>query len=79
MLGKKEEETHYKKLAEEVHQDFNDEYVTANGRIISDSATVYSMALEFALLPQASQREYAGKRLAALARESGYRISFSPA
>ncbi|MBN9393290.1 MAG: glycoside hydrolase family 78 protein [Chloroflexi bacterium] len=75
VLGKKEEEAHYSALAGEVRQAFNNEYVTANGRIISDSTTVYSMALEFALLPDAHQREYAGKRLAALARESGYHIS----
>jgi alpha-L-rhamnosidase len=43
--------------------------------MLSDATTAYALALEFALLPTAEQREAAGKRLAALVRGSGYRIS----
>ncbi|MDB5078089.1 MAG: ramA [Chloroflexi bacterium] len=75
VLGREKEAAHYRELAGQARAAFNAEYVTPNGRMISDSATVYSMALEFDLLPGPAQREYAGKRLAALAKESGYRIS----
>ena len=40
---------------------FNREYVTPTGRIASDSQTGYALALEFALLPDAEQRERAGR------------------
>ena len=54
---------------------FDAEYVTPAGRLLSDSATAYALALRFALLPEAAQRRHAAARLAALVREAGYRIS----
>lgn len=75
VLGRKEAAAHYQSLADQVRAAFQAEYVTPNGRIISDSASAYALALEFALLPTPQQRQHAGKRLVALVRESGYRIS----
>ncbi len=75
VLGKLEQATHYGKLAEEVRQAFLNEYVTANGRVLSDATTTYSMALEFNLLRDPKQREHAGKRLVQLVADSGHRIS----
>ncbi len=75
VLGKPEEADHYLKLASQVREGFNNEYVTPNGRIISDATTAYSLALEFDLLTRPDQRQGAGKRLAELVRESGYLIS----
>jgi len=49
--------------------------VTGGGRVLSDAQTVYALALEWALLPGAEQRERAGRRLADLVRSSGFRIS----
>jgi alpha-L-rhamnosidase len=43
--------------------------------VISDSETAYALALQFALLREEGQRLHAGKRLAALVRDSGYHIS----
>jgi alpha-L-rhamnosidase len=75
ILGRKEEEAHYLNLAREVRDAFNWEYVTPSGRLLSDAATAYALALEFALLPDARQRRHAGERLVALVRANGYRIS----
>jgi alpha-L-rhamnosidase len=75
VLGRQEAATHYQELAAQVRAAFQAEYVTPNGRVISDSASAYALVLEFALLPDPQQRRNAGQRLAALARESGYRIS----
>ncbi len=75
VLGREKESAHYLGLAREVRESFNREYVTPTGRLLSDSSTAYALALQFALLPEADQRRHAGKRLAALARASGYRIS----
>jgi alpha-L-rhamnosidase len=74
VLGRADDEERYLALAGEVRAAFGDEYVTPNGRVTSDSATAYALALEFGLLPDAGQRRHAGKRLAALVRASGYRI-----
>jgi alpha-L-rhamnosidase len=75
VLGREEEAEHYLALAAEVREAFNREYVTPAGRVLSDAATAYALALEFALLPEAGQREHAAERLVAVLRANGYRIS----
>jgi alpha-L-rhamnosidase len=75
VLGRNEAEAHYRTLAAEVRAAFNREYVTPAGRLLSDSATAYALALQFALLPEEAQRQHAAARLAELAEASEYRIS----
>ncbi len=75
LLGRSAEAAHYSALAAEVRAAFARYYVTPAGRLMSDATTAYALALQFALLPDAAQRAYAGKRLATLVRGSGYRIS----
>lgn len=75
ILGRSEGEARYLQLAARVRAAFDAEYVTPAGRVISDSETAYALALQFALLPRAAQRQHAGKRLDALVRERGYHIS----
>lgn len=75
VLDKTEEAMRYLRLADQVRQAFNKEYVTPNGRLLSDATTAYSLALEFDLLPTPQQRTHAGERLVQLVRESGYHIS----
>ncbi|MEV6494987.1 family 78 glycoside hydrolase catalytic domain, partial [Actinoplanes sp. NPDC051633] len=64
----------YGDLATEVRAAFAAEYVTAGGRVLSDSATIYALALQWALLPTPEQRTRAGRRLADLVRIAGFRI-----
>ncbi len=74
ILGREAETAYYLDLAARVRQAFAAEYITPAGRVLSDSATAYALALQFDLLtPQ--QRQHAGERLVALVRESGYHIS----
>jgi alpha-L-rhamnosidase len=75
VLGRADDEVRYLALAAEVRDAFAHEYVTPAGRLVSDTATAYALALQFALLPNADQRHHAGERLAALVRGSGYHIS----
>jgi alpha-L-rhamnosidase len=75
VLGRSKEAPHYLTLAAQVRDAFDAEYVTPGGRVLSDSATAYTLALQFGLLKDAEQRQHAGSRLAALVRESGYHIS----
>jgi alpha-L-rhamnosidase len=75
VLGRAADEARYLALAAQVRSAFAHEYVTPAGRLISDAATAYALALQFALLPDAGQRQHAGERLADLVRGSGYHIS----
>jgi alpha-L-rhamnosidase len=75
ILGRTSEAQKYQTLAAQVREAFGREYVTPNGRLMSDATTAYALALEFALLADAGQRQQAGRRLAHLVRGSGYRIS----
>src|SRR6266702_3378984 len=75
VLGRDEDAARYLRLAAEVRDAFDAEYVTPAGRVLSDSETAYALALQFGLLQDAKQRRRAGERLAALVRNSGYHIS----
>ena len=75
VLGKAEEAARYLQLAKEVRDAFDAEYVTPAGRVLSDSVTAYTLALEFGLLQDAEQRNHAAKRLIALVRNGEYHIS----
>jgi alpha-L-rhamnosidase len=75
VLGRAADSARYLALAAEIRDAFAREYVTPAGRLLSDTTTAYALALQFALLPNASQRQHAGDRLAGLVRGSGYHIS----
>jgi alpha-L-rhamnosidase len=74
LLGLGEEATRYAELAARVRTAFQAEYVTGSGRLMADAPTAYALALQFALLPGAAQREHAGRRLADLVKGRGYTI-----
>jgi alpha-L-rhamnosidase len=75
VLGETAIAQQYGDLAARVRDAFAAEYVTAGGRVLGDAETAYAMALNWALLPDARQRERAGRRLADLVRTSGFRIA----
>jgi alpha-L-rhamnosidase len=74
ILGKKDDASSYKHARAQVQEDFADEYITANGRITSDSQTAYALAICFDLLPTYKQRQRAGSRLAHIVRANKFRI-----
>jgi alpha-L-rhamnosidase len=75
VLGKGEEAVRYLALAARVRDAFEAEYVTAAGRVMSDSETAYALVLQFDLLKTEEQRRHAGQQLARLVRQSGYHIN----
>jgi alpha-L-rhamnosidase len=75
LSGDAEIAAQYSDLAARVRDAFDREYTTAGGRVLSDAATVYALALQWALLPDPVQRQRAADRLADLVRASGFRIS----
>ncbi len=75
VLGLAKAEATYHALAAEVRQAFANEYITPNGRLLSDSETAYALALAFGLLPTFEQRQHAAERLSALVEANGYHIA----
>ncbi len=75
LLGHEADAARYAELADGVRRAFHDEYVTAHGRVVSDSQTGYALALEFALLPDSKQRARAAERLVEVVRIKGHKIA----
>lgn len=74
ILGRKKEETTYRKLLQEVKTGFNREFVAPNGRVVGDTQTGYLMALGFDLLPE-KVRPRALSRLVELIEQRGTRLT----
>jgi alpha-L-rhamnosidase len=74
ILGNPDDAGYFSALAERVRGAFQKHYVSEGGRVLSDCATVYALAIEFGLL-DGEDRQGAGDRLAELARDNGFRIS----
>ena len=75
VIGDADTAARYRDIAARARAAFAAEYVTGSGRVLSDSATTYGLALQWALLPDAAQRKHAGQQLADLIRKAGFRIS----
>ncbi|QFU92544.1 glycoside hydrolase family 78 protein [Amycolatopsis sp. YIM 10] len=74
VLGKDEDARHFTALAERVRAAFRREYVTAAGRIVSETVTAYALAICFGTLAP-DQEAHAGHQLTRLVTKAGYRIS----
>ncbi|OXN01231.1 alpha-L-rhamnosidase [Bifidobacterium vansinderenii] len=74
-LGDTEGARRYAKLADEIARAFRDEYVTAGGRVLSDCASVYAMAIAWDLLEPGRQSTGAADRLADIVRTTAFRVS----
>ena len=73
-LGFVADADHYRARAEGVRAAWLAEYVTPQGRVLSDSQTAYSLAVEFGLVTDPELRNRMGNRLSQLVRRNGYRI-----
>ena len=51
-LGKRQEALEYRKLNTDIKRAFRREYVTAGGRVVSDTQTACTLALSFDLVRQ---------------------------
>ena len=74
ILGHVEDAQEFAALAERVRAAFVNEYVTAQGRVVNETATAYALAITFDILNE-NQKRRAGDRLATLVAKAGYRIS----
>lgn len=62
VLGKTEDKKYYEALSKKVKDAFVKEYLTGNGRLVSNTQTAYVLALKFNLLPE-NLRQQATERL----------------
>ncbi len=60
VLGKTEDAKFYANLSDEIKKAFIDEFVTKNGRVVSNTQTGYCLALAFDLLPENLRNSAAG-------------------
>ncbi|MGW5603842.1 family 78 glycoside hydrolase catalytic domain [Streptomyces rochei] len=74
VLGHAEDHRRWTELAARTRTAFVANYVSPDGRIRSDCATVYALAIRFGLLDD-RRRSAAGARLAEIVRESGHRVT----
>jgi alpha-L-rhamnosidase len=73
VLGKAETSSYYTTWAEKARAEFNQEYASPNGRLVSDTQTAYALAICFNLLNK-EQLSHAGSRLSDIVRRNGFRI-----
>ena len=74
VLGREDDAAHFDALADRVRRAFAAEYVTPRGRVASESATAYALAIVFDLV-EPEQRRLAGDHLARVVAKAGYTIS----
>ena len=74
ILGRTDDVERYAAIADRARRAFQSEFVTSNGRVVSDTETAISLALTFDLLDGDEQRETAGKRLVQLVQDGDYTI-----
>jgi alpha-L-rhamnosidase len=74
LLGRDADAEELRALASRVRGSFTEHYVGPDGTVHSDCATVYALAIVFDLLDRDIEQA-AGKRLAELVAENGYRVS----
>ncbi|KAE9579548.1 hypothetical protein CGMCC3_g4097 [Colletotrichum fructicola] len=74
ILGHKDKQAEFEKEAGAAKTEFHQEYVTQNGRIVSDTQAAYAVAICLDILnPQ--QRITAGARLVELVRKNNFKIA----
>ena len=74
ILGRTDDEAHWRELADRSRAAFRKAYVLDGGRLTSDAVAAYALALHFGLF-EADEVQPAADRLAELVRESGYTVS----
>lgn len=74
LVGFEEERVRFQDLHHEIATAFRQRFVTAAGRLTSDSQTAYAIAIQLDLLEEKSSRDAAAARLVDLVRGGGHKI-----
>ncbi|RFU27466.1 hypothetical protein B7463_g8877, partial [Scytalidium lignicola] len=73
ILQKHTDSNKYEQEARVAKEEFSNEYISPNGRIVSDSQTAYALAICFDLL-DSTRKMRAGERLAEIVLRNGFKI-----
>ncbi|KGO63636.1 Bacterial alpha-L-rhamnosidase [Penicillium italicum] len=68
LTGKMTDQCRYAEWASRARREFAQEYISATGRVVSDSQTALALAIEYNLLPTAEQTRCAAERLEEIIR-----------
>ncbi|MBS7566700.1 glycoside hydrolase family 78 protein [Mucilaginibacter sp. Bleaf8] len=74
VLGKTDDTQKYTALLQKIKDAYVREYLTANGRLVSNTQTAYVLALQFDMLPE-PLRQQAAERLVANVRDYGNHLT----
>jgi alpha-L-rhamnosidase len=74
VLGKKEDVEKYSNLLQNIKAAYVKEYMTPNGKLVSNTQTAYVLALQFDMLPE-ELRQQASDRLVANVRDYGNHLT----
>ena len=74
LIGEESDAQRWQQLADRTREAFLSAYVSEDGTVLSDCATVYSLAIAFDILPE-ELREKSAARLSEVVRAAGYRVS----
>ncbi|WP_158827572.1 glycoside hydrolase family 78 protein [Mucilaginibacter lacusdianchii] len=74
VLGKMDDVQKYTALLQNIKNAYVKEYLTANGRLVSNTQTAYVLALQFDMLPE-NLRQQAAERLVANIRDYGNHLT----
>ena len=72
LLGKVEDVAYYEKVASEARKAYQNEYVTPNGLVSSDTQTAYVLALQFNMLPEHLRAQAVDRLVANIDRYSNH-------
>ncbi|KAL4866142.1 hypothetical protein BDV12DRAFT_210678 [Aspergillus spectabilis] len=75
ILDQSTDNTHFKSWRKAALKEFQNEYITSNGRLVSDSQTAYALAIGFNLLTTPSQLSHTAERLVYLVRKNVFKIA----
>jgi len=73
-IGDEGDAARYSRLASDVREAFQREFITPNGLLAGDSQTAYALALAFDLAPSPQHRTRAAERLRDLVEREGFHI-----
>ena len=74
-LGKKEDAAYYANLSNKVKKAFCDEYLTKNGRLVSDTQTACTLALYFDMVPKDKRARILESLVANLERHDNHMVT----
>ncbi|KAJ9093810.1 hypothetical protein QFC19_008187 [Naganishia cerealis] len=75
ILGESAQAERYRKDSARLKREFQREYISPKGRMVSDSQTALALAIQFGLFQDETQRQHAAERLAVLVTREKFKVA----